>query len=143
LVFKSFDIERTWWRLFQNHVVHTKLDIYNFIIFIRRWICHSNRKTCKTLLSNKSVTTSMHVNGIISYGDIFETYVSFSSSNCSPFRCTWVHPPVFSGIRVTRSLVLCVWFVDRCLSFCPFSFGHYVPIILRFTNSYHLFLGNY
>ena len=26
----------------------------------------------------------------------------------------------------TRSLVLCVWFVDRCLSFCTFSFGHCV-----------------
>jgi len=24
--------------------------------------------------------------------------------------------------RVTRSLVLCVWFVDRCLSICTFSF---------------------
>ena len=35
-------------------------------------------------------------------------------------------PPVFSGIRVTRSLVLCVCFVDRCLSFCHFSFGHCV-----------------
>ena len=31
-------------------------------------------------------------------------------------------PPVFSGVRVTRSLVLCVCFVDRCLSFCPFFF---------------------
>jgi hypothetical protein len=30
-------------------------------------------------------------------------------------------PPVFSGVRVTRSLVLCVCFVDRCLSFCAFS----------------------
>jgi hypothetical protein len=28
--------------------------------------------------------------------------------------------PVFSGICVTRSLVLCVCFVDHCLSFCPF-----------------------
>jgi hypothetical protein len=26
--------------------------------------------------------------------------------------------PVFSGVRATRSLVLCVCFVDRCLSFC-------------------------
>ena len=26
-------------------------------------------------------------------------------------------PPVFSGVRVTRSIVLCVCFVDRCLSF--------------------------
>jgi hypothetical protein len=33
---------------------------------------------------------------------------------------------VFSGVRVTRSLVWCVCFVDRCLSFCPFSFGHCV-----------------
>ena len=36
-------------------------------------------------------------------------------------------PPVFSGVCVTRSLVLCVCFVDRCLSFffwplCCFSF---------------------
>ena len=35
-------------------------------------------------------------------------------------------PPVFSGVRVTRSLVLCVCFVDRSLSFCLFSFGHCV-----------------
>ena len=34
--------------------------------------------------------------------------------------------PVFSGVLVTRSLVLCVCVVDRCLSFCPFSFGHCV-----------------
>ena len=34
--------------------------------------------------------------------------------------------PVFSRVRVTRSLGLCVCFVDRCLSFCPFSFGHCV-----------------
>jgi hypothetical protein len=34
--------------------------------------------------------------------------------------------PVFSGVRVIRSLVLCVCFVDRCLSFCAFSFGHCV-----------------
>jgi hypothetical protein len=33
-------------------------------------------------------------------------------------------PLVFSGVRVTRSLVLCVCFVDRCLSFC--TFGHCV-----------------
>jgi hypothetical protein len=33
---------------------------------------------------------------------------------------------IFSGVRVTRSLVLFVCFVDRCLSFCTFSFGHCV-----------------
>jgi hypothetical protein len=33
------------------------------------------------------------------------------------FRNTPVHPRFFSGVRVTRSLVLFVCFVDRCLSF--------------------------
>ena len=33
-------------------------------------------------------------------------------------------PPAFSGLRDTRSLV--VYVVDRCLSFCAFSFGHCV-----------------
>jgi hypothetical protein len=35
-------------------------------------------------------------------------------------------PPVFSGVRVTRSLVVYVCFADRCLSFCTFPFGHCV-----------------
>ena len=34
--------------------------------------------------------------------------------------------PVFSGARVTRSLVLCVSFVGCCSSLCTFSFGHCV-----------------
>jgi hypothetical protein len=44
------------------------------------------------------------------------------SRNYSLFRS----PPIFSGVRVTRSLVLYVCFVDRCVSFCTFSFGHCV-----------------
>jgi hypothetical protein len=35
-------------------------------------------------------------------------------------------PPVFCGVRITRSLVLYVWFVDRCLFFCNYYFGHCV-----------------
>jgi hypothetical protein len=35
-------------------------------------------------------------------------------------------PQIFRVVRVTQSLVLCVCFVDRCLSFCTFSFGHCV-----------------
>ena len=43
-------------------------------------------------------------------------------------------PPFFSGVRVTRSLVLYVWFVDRCLSFffwplcCLFFFDIWILI---------------
>jgi hypothetical protein len=46
-------------------------------------------------------------------------------------------PPVFSGVRVTRSLVLCVYFVDRCLSFCTFFFGH---CVVCFSSIYRFWL---
>jgi hypothetical protein len=64
-------------------------------------------------------------------------------------------PLVFSGVRVTRSLVLYVCFVDRCLSFWTFSFGHcvvcsssiygfwlplwYLQTLLVFTKSFRIF----
>ena len=35
-------------------------------------------------------------------------------------------PLIFSEVRVTQYLVLCVCFVDRYLSFCSFSFGNYI-----------------
>jgi hypothetical protein len=35
-------------------------------------------------------------------------------------------PPDFSGVPVIRSLVLWVWFVDRCCFFCLFSISHCV-----------------
>ena len=41
-------------------------------------------------------------------------------------------PPGFSGVRVTQSLVLYVGFVDCCLSFCTFSFGHCVVCSLLY-----------
>jgi len=50
---------------------------------------------------------------------------------------TWVHPLVFSGVRVTR--VLCVCFVDRCLSFYTFSVGYVLSVLLRFTDSDYSF----
>ena len=46
--------------------------------------------------------------------------------------------PVFSEVRVTRSLVLCVCFVDRCLSFSTFPFA-IVLSVLRFTDFDYLF----
>jgi hypothetical protein len=46
-------------------------------------------------------------------------------------------PPVFSGIRVAWILVLCLCFVDRCLSFCTFSFG-YCVLCLWFMDSDYL-----
>ena len=41
---------------------------------------------------------------------------------------------IFSGVHVTRSLVVCVCFVDRCLSFCAFFFA-IVLSVHGFTDS--------
>jgi hypothetical protein len=43
-----------------------------------------------------------------------------------------VFTPGFSGVRITRSLVLYVCFVDRCLCFCSFF---YHCVLLRYTDS--------
>jgi hypothetical protein len=43
-----------------------------------------------------------------------------------PTLPVYLSTPVFSGVPVTRCLVLCVCVVDSCLSFCTFSFGHCV-----------------
>ena len=50
----------------------------------------------------------------------------YNSKEFQQLTCVNCSPPVFSEIRVIRSLVLYVCFVDRCLSFCAFSFGHCV-----------------
>ena len=46
-------------------------------------------------------------------------------------------PLVFSGVRVTRSLVLYVCFVDRCLSFkfVLFLLAIVLSVFLRYTDS--------
>ena len=39
-------------------------------------------------------------------------------------------PPGFSGVRVTRSLVLHVCFVDRCMSFLLFLLAIVLSVLL-------------
>ena len=47
--------------------------------------------------------------------------------------------PIFSGVRVTRSLVLCVCFVDRCRSLfvllCFFLLAIVLSVRLQYTDS--------
>jgi hypothetical protein len=43
-------------------------------------------------------------------------------------------PPVFSWVRVTRSLALYVCFVDRFLSFCTFFLAIVLSILLLYTD---------
>jgi len=45
-------------------------------------------------------------------------------------------PPVFSGVRVTRSLLLYVCFEDLCLSLCTlFLLAIVLSVLLRYTDS--------
>jgi len=46
---------------------------------------------------------------------------------------------VFSGVHVTRSLALCVCFVDCCLSFCHSLLAIVLSVLLRFTDSDYSF----
>jgi hypothetical protein len=43
--------------------------------------------------------------------------------------------PAYRGVRVTRSLIVCVSFVDRCFSFCTFSVGHCVVCLSSIYDS--------
>jgi len=68
-IFRSFDFERTWWRLFKKRVVRTKFDIYVFIITFSYFITFivvadilnlisiQNYKSRKALSNNHSFTT--------------------------------------------------------------------------------------
>ena len=60
----------------------------------------------------------------------FTTGATIGAKTAYPSR---VHEftPVFSGFRVNRSLVLCVCFVDRCLSVCPLTIV--LSVLLQYT----------
>jgi len=60
------------------------------------------------------------------------TILYIVSIHCFTFPEHLSSPPILSGVRVTRSLVLCVCFGDRCLSFCSFSI---VLSVFRYTYS--------
>ena len=52
---------------------------------------------------------------------------------------TYPEHPSSPSVHVTRSLVLCVCFVDRCLSLCPFFSAIVLSVLLRFTDSNYPF----
>ena len=58
-----------------------------------------------------------------------------STSGAGTAYPSGVHLSDFSGVRVTRSLVVCVCFVDSCLSFCTFLLTIVLSALLRFTDS--------
>ena len=88
------------------------------------YLCHKWPRICFTCHKHFSVLSSfMTYLRVCSY--INTTGATGGAGSAYP---SGAHEfsQVFSGVCVTRSLVLCVCFVDRCLSFCTFSFHHCV-----------------
>ena len=82
-----------------------------------------------TKISRSNMLEFIHYKCICHLGLRFE---DISNIPAAPTYGIYISPdhlnsfPLFSGVRVTRSLVVYVMFVDRCLSFCTFSFGQCV-----------------
>ena len=105
---------------------HTTIPLFNPKRQKRQISYWDKTKTTLTLI--KSPLTSPKIY-LLCLGDVFNqintTGVTSGAGTTNPSGAP-EFTPVFSGVRVTRSLVLYGCFVDRCLSFCTFSFGHCV-----------------
>jgi hypothetical protein len=87
-----------------------------------RWnICVTNDHGYVPLVVNtsRSCSNSRHITGFVTR---LTRRVPLVEQELLTLPEQLTSPPVFSGVRVTRSLVLYVCFVDRCLSFCTFFF---------------------
>ena len=91
---------------------------------VMEYLCHKWPRICSTCRKHFPVLSSfMTCHRVCNW--INTTGVTSGAGIAYPSGAP-EFTPVFSGVRVTRSLVLYICFVDRCLSFYTFSFGHYV-----------------
>jgi hypothetical protein len=67
--------------------------------------------------------TSIDVDGDVFFFTILKPKVNTSEAETAYPSGTHELTPVFSGVRIAQFLAICV---DRCLSFCTFSFGYCV-----------------
>ena len=104
------------WRLRSKH--YDKRDDFNFPIVNFPFLC-SNIPA--------SSAYGIYLSHLIRYSRTCGSYQDFLGRGLLLTR-KLPNQIVFSRVRVTQSLVLCqcVCFVDRCLSFCIFYFGHCV-----------------
>ena len=115
----------------------TWLTVMGYLRHKLPWICSTCRK--QFLVLSSFMTYHQVCNYINMTG---------ATSGAGTIRVHMCSPPVFSGLCVTRSLVLCVCFIERCLSFCTFYFGHcgvcsssiyefLLPLLVSSSSSYN------
>ena len=73
------------------------------------------------------------LNAIFPHEDIYYLRVSLVEQELLTFTEHMSSPPVFSGVHVTRSLVLCVCFVDRCLFLWPLCCLSFIDLRILVT----------
>jgi hypothetical protein len=111
IYFESFTVATTTW------------------LTVMEYLCHKWPRICSTWRKHFLLLSSfIHITG---FGTRLTRRVSLVEQELLTLPEHLSSPPVFSGFRVTRSLVLYICFVDSCLSFCTFSFGH---CVVRYTD---------
>ena len=115
---------------YNTHSYIRKCEKYTHSYAIHLLVTHSYIKLKSKINTHRSINTT---------GATSEAGTAYPSGHLNS-------PLVFSEVRVTRSVVLCVCFVDRCLScffwslhclsFCLLVFA--LSVLLRFTDyDYH------
>ena len=81
LVSQHVDLERTWWRLFQRHVVRTKFDIYVFIMVFNK--SFASMKNVYKLKDPKNVFDQLDISlliNILFFSGLFRNVIIQSGS---------------------------------------------------------------
>ena len=115
--------------MFPNMSSRLRVNAYRHHDLLSRYKVYVSRMT--TEMFQFVVITNPMLSSFMTYHRVCNkrnTTVATCEERISYSSGTPKFTPSFSGVRVTRSLVLCVCFVDRCLSFCTFSFGHCVVL---------------
>jgi hypothetical protein len=85
---------------------------------VMEYLCHKWPRICSTC--RKHFPAFLHSRLITGFVTRWTRWVPLVEHELLTLPKHLSSPPVFSGFRVTRSLVFHVCFVDRCLSFCRF-----------------------
>ena len=119
-----------WW----NQVPECTCELFLSILIIKgqqwswshgSWINHYLWNQCISPLMLWFRTPVRRSRGVLDT-TLCDEFCQWLEAVGSFFRVLLSSPPILSGFRDTRSLVFCVWYEDRCLSFSRFSFGHCV-----------------
>ena len=102
------------------------VDLWNICLNKWPWICSNCLNTSWSFLHSWLITG--FVTRLTRWVPLAEQKLP-----AVPVHLSW--PPVFSGVHVIRTLVLCVCIVDRFLSFCTCFLLAIVMSVLRYTDS--------